>query len=378
VDSTDHDQRAHRNRAFARTERSGEAGSALSSPSLSPVEDIEAFVNVGRWTLDLLTGALLCSPQLIRIYGLASPSLMPNSDSFLLHTHPSDRMRVRAVVLRAQSTGEPFQFQQRIVRMDDAIRVLRTRGRIERGADGQPLCILGMSQDITEAVVGDEQARQRFRKVTRHSFDREEGDKRRIVTQLRERLAEPLVSLGRRLGALSAEIPALEGEHVATLLEAPTRDINTVATATLQLMGQLRPSVLEDNGLLAALKAEGLRVGRQAAIPVSVSGDEIVPRLPMSVETALFRIGQEALANAVRHSACTLIRVSLTGSAHHARLEIQDNGTGFNAASLAGNEPGGSASGLDLMRERAEAVCATFRLSSQLGGGARLTVEYRG
>ncbi len=142
-------------------------------------------------------------------------------------------------------------------------------------------------------------------------------------------------------------------------------------------MGQLRPSVLEEHGLFAALKAEGLRIGRQAAIPVSVAGEDIVPRLPIGVEAALFRISQEAMANAARHSSCTLIRIMLTGSAHHARLEIQDNGTGFDSASPTSTQAGGS-SGLGLMRERAEAVSATFRLSSQLGSGARITVEYRG
>jgi signal transduction histidine kinase len=345
----------------------------VSAPPLACAEDVEAFVNVGRWTWDVKTGALTCSPQLIRIYGLASASLMPNSDSFLLHTHSSDRVRVRAALQRAQSTGEPFQFQQRIVRMDDAIRVLRTRGRVEPGPDGQALRILGMSQDITEPVAGDQQAQERFKQVTRSAFDREEGDKRRIVKELRERLAEPLVSLGRRLGSIGTELPALDAEQVGALLEGPTRDVNSVATAALQLMGQLRPSVLEEHGLLAALKAEGLRVGRQAAIPVSVSGDEIVPRLPLGVEAAFFRIGQEAVANAARHSACTLIRITLTGAAHHARLEIQDNGSGFDAAERTGG-PGG----LSLMRERAEAVSATFRLSSQLGSGARITVEYKG
>ncbi len=67
----------------------------------------------------------------------------------------------------------------------------------------------------------------------------------------------------------------------------------------------------------------------------------ITPRLPIAVETALFRIGQEAIANAARHASCTLIRISLSGTLHHSRLEIQDNGVGFDAASLAGVASGG-------------------------------------
>jgi signal transduction histidine kinase len=110
---------------------------------------------------------------------------------------------------------------------------------------------------------------------------------------------------------------------------------------------------------------------------VSVSGQEISPRLPAGTETALFRVAQEAIANAARHAGCTLIRVSLTGTAAHTRLEVQDNGSGFDVTAVAAGKTG-EPRGIALMRERAEAVSASFRLSSQPGSGARITVDYRG
>jgi two-component system sensor histidine kinase NreB len=193
---------------------------------------------------------------------------------------------------------------------------------------------------------------------------------------MRERVAEPLVTLGRKLAGINAAGPASEAGPVASQIEEAIRSVNTICTAALQVMGHLRPSVLEEHGLLAALRVEALRLGRQAAIPVNVSGEEITPRLPIGVETALFRLAQEAIANAARHAGCTLIRISLSGTPAHARLEIQDNGTGFDAT-IVGDDPGGIR-GITLMRERAEAVSATFRLSSQPGAGARIAVDYRG
>jgi len=388
VDSTEKERQAQRNRASGqpspaqpapRAERNAEGNGtrayagdgSLGAPEPAQLEEIEAFVNLGRWVWDVATGKLSCSSQLVRIYGLASPALMPNSDSFLLRVHQADRTRVRASIMRALSTGEPFQFQQRVVRMDNEVRVLRTRGCIERGSDGKPARILGISQDVTELHAADLRAQERLKQVVRHALDRQEQDRNVITRDLRQRVAEPLIAVGKRLtGVNGTEIVN------ATEIEECVRSVNAIGTATLQIIGQLRPSVLEGQGLLAALRAEALRVGRQAAIPVSVTGEEISPRLPIGVETALFRLTQQALANSAQHAGCTLIRVSLSASQTHVRLEIQDNGSGFDATSFSATEPGGTG-GLDLMRERAEAVSATFRLSSQPGTGTRITVDYR-
>jgi PAS domain S-box-containing protein len=352
-------------------------GEALSAHIAAQLEEIEALTNLGRWSWDIATGAITCSPQLIRLCGLASPDLMPNSDSFLLRVHQADRTRVRASIMRALSTGEPFQFQHRVVRMDHEIRVLRTRGTIVRSEDGKPLQIIGISQDITELHAADKRAQARLTQMARRALDREERDRSQIVKDLREHVTEPLVALGRRLATINASGPASEAGPVAAQIEACIGTVNAAGAATLQVIGHLRPSVLEEHGLLAALRAEALRVGRQAAIPVSVSGTEISPRLPPGAETALFRIAQEAIANAARHANCTLIRISLSGTASHTRLEIQDNGSGFDVTTVAGSDTP-EARGITLMRERAEGLSASFRLSSQPGSGTRITVDYRG
>jgi two-component system, NarL family, sensor histidine kinase UhpB len=394
VDSTEQEHQAQWNRASGQpspgtpalqTERTAEgigarAASGVGSSGASEtsqLEEIEAFVNLGRWVWDVGTGSLTCSPQLVRIYGLASAALMPNSDSFLLRVHQADRTRVRASIMRALSTGEPFQFQHRVVRIDNEIRVLRTRGTIERGSDDKPARILGISQDVTELHAADIRAQERLKRVARRALDREEQDRNLITGDLRQRIAEPLIALGKKLAGINAAGPASEAGPASSQVDDYIRSVNTIGSSTLQIIGRLRPSALEEHGLLAALRAEALRVGRQAAIPVSVSGEEISPRLPIGVETALFRLAQEALENAAHHSGCTLIRILHTASQAHVRLEIMDNGSGFDAAPFSAREPSGTG-GLDLMRERAEAMSATFRLSSQTGSGTRITVDYRG
>jgi protein-histidine pros-kinase len=214
--------------------------------------------------------------------------------------------------------------------------------------------------------------------MARRALDREEGDRSQVARDLRENVTEPLVALGRTLASANTAPGEPEAAPAAPLpIGDCIRTLSAAASATLQVIGRLRPSVLEDHGLLAALRAEAMRMGRQAAIPVSVSGHEISPRLPPGAETALFRIAQEAITNATRHAGATLIRVSLTGTATHTRLEIQDNGSGFDPATVADSDTA-NPHGITIMRERAEAISASFRLSSQPGTGAKITVDYRG
>ena len=285
VESTEQELQAQGNRATGqaaavpparRAERPPEGSAtratadsrAPGAPAPSQLEEIEAFVNLGRWAWDVSTGAITCSPQLIRIFGLASPDLMPDSDSFLLRVHQSDRTRVRASIMRSLATGEPFQFQHRVVRMDDEVRVLRTRGGVERSEDGRPLRILGISQDISDVHAADKRAQVRFMQVARRALDREERDRNQIVKELRERVSEPLIALGKKLATINATGPAAEVAPVAAQLDDCIHSVNSVGASALQVMGHLRPSVLEEHGLLAALRAEAMRVGRQAAIPV--------------------------------------------------------------------------------------------------------------
>ena len=105
MESTEHERQAQGRRAERPAEgispRRGAAGEVLGAHATAQLEEIEALVNLGRWIWDVESGSITCSPQLIRIFGLASPDLMPNSNSFLLRVHQADRMRVRASIMRA-------------------------------------------------------------------------------------------------------------------------------------------------------------------------------------------------------------------------------------------------------------------------------------
>ena len=140
------------------------------------------------------------------------------------------------------------------------------------------------------------------------------------------------------------------------------------------VMADLRPPVLDDYGLLAALEWYAARVAAQTDLAIYVQGQELTPRPNAALEHALFRITQEALTNVVKHAQATQVEISLSAVNGVIRLEIGDDGRGIDVALL-----DGAASpqtwGLLNMRERAGAVGGTFQILSGSKHGTSILVE---
>jgi signal transduction histidine kinase len=135
------------------------------------------------------------------------------------------------------------------------------------------------------------------------------------------------------------------------------------------LIFELRPESLETEGLVAALAKQAAAAQARHNLPVETAlGPE--PDAPLPVKETIYRIAQEALNNAVKHAGATQLRMSLDSSGGQLRLEIQDNGTGFDPAR---EYPGHL--GLKSMRERAERLRGEFEIHSTPGRGTRIRVE---
>ena len=139
-------------------------------------------------------------------------------------------------------------------------------------------------------------------------------------------------------------------------------------------MANLRPPVLDDYGLVAALKWYGDLLASRADFSIMVRGEEPVPRLNPPLENALFRIIQEALTNVVKHAQATQVTVTVEADDETVRLVIADDGIGFEAAHS--TQIGARQSwGLLTMTERAEAVGGRCWIESVPGGGARVIAK---
>jgi signal transduction histidine kinase len=207
-----------------------------------------------------------------------------------------------------------------------------------------------------QAIAEKEAARSR---LLAQLINAQEEERRRIARELHD-------GVGQALTSLMVGLKLLDQECEAALLLNKTADLRQIAKETLDevrlLSRQLRPSVLDDLGLAAALERYAVEfASRYPGLNVDLHCD-LPARLPLPVETTLYRIVQEAMTNAARHSQATTLSVLLT-QRHQGRIQtiIEDNGCGFDPE-LARRS--GNSVGLHSMAERTELLGGTLNIES--------------
>lgn len=246
---------------------------------------------------------------------------------------------------------------RRLVRLMADVDLLRPGQRLRTG--GAPEFVV-VTQAFNEMLDRLEQERRSsaLRLLASH-----EAERRHLSRELHD-------EIGQRLTALLLLLrPAVE-EAPAPLQEG-LRESQQLARGTLdevrRIGRQLRPTVLDDLGLEAGLRALCDVVERTTRTRISQSYDASIPELPDDVELTLYRTAQEALTNVVRHSQATDIALDLGRSNGVVQLTIADNGRGM---IYSGDELGG----IRGMRERAVAVGGEVAISSAPGNGTTVTI----
>jgi signal transduction histidine kinase len=197
----------------------------------------------------------------------------------------------------------------------------------------------------------------------------QEQERRRVARELHDGLAPALASLSLRLRTaqklLDTDRNAVlkEMEEIAEQAQTGVRDIR-------RLIHDLRPVVLDERGLCSALREYAERFRKEHPLEVELILPAEAGRLPAALETALFRIVQEGLANAGKHARARQVRIRLSRDAGGVKLEVADDGQGFDPAA----PRSGMHLGLAGIRERVVQLGGRFAIDSSPGHGTALTV----
>jgi len=192
-----------------------------------------------------------------------------------------------------------------------------------------------------------------------------EGERDRLARSLHDRIGQGLAYVGLELDRLS-RLPE-PGPDLVRLRQ----EVSSLLGEVRETLHQLRTRVTEGVGLAGLAAAHLPRFGARTGITARFSGEPASPRLPIPVEQELWRILQEALSNVERHSAASRVDVTWTCDGHHGRMEIRDDGVGFEVKKTSDASP----SGMITMRERANAIGARLVVESEPGEGTRVAVE---
>ena len=223
-----------------------------------------------------------------------------------------------------------------------------------------------------------ETERQRAERLLRESSERlqhlswrllsvQEEERRALARELHDDVGQQLAALKLNLGVLGRDPsdPANQRRHL-DCLEITDHILEQIRDAARNL----RPSVLDDMGLPAALHWYARRQAERAGCEIVV--EDRCPPLPAEIETAAFRIVQEAVNNAIRHGGARRITIVATVDDRRLSLAVRDDGSGFDPKGQVGGQ--GAGMGLSSMRERAELMGGRFTLGSQPGAGTTVEV----
>jgi PAS domain S-box-containing protein len=326
--------------------------------------EAQRIAQVGSWEWDLETDELTASDELCRLFGLPVGSKLTMSDGVARSIHPSDQERVASALVRIRDDPSPFALEHRIIRTDGEVRTVLARGEGVLDEDGRLVRFIGTDQDITDRRRAGAERRRLLNRV----YEAQEGQDRRLAADLHDGHVQSLAAIGFKLEQARLRLGASGSPEVDELLWQVTKDLSAEVTALRRTIGRLRPLVLVEDGLEAALREEAKSACNRAALASCEVASELDGRLDPVVETALFRVAQQALANVVEHASATHAEVAIECTGKGVLLRVSDDGCGFDQdhvqviADIAHF-------GLIAMRERVEALGGRFRVTTTLGQG---------
>ena len=269
-----------------------------------------------------------------------------------------------------QARGLPLQYVEQV----PAGHWLKIKFPVPDPAGG--VAVAGIAFDITERVHLEEalaDSERRTRALVGQIIAARESERRQLADELHDLIGQNLTALGIDLMALKPRLAAAGDAAGAGRLEAMRSLVEGTIDAIRGVMTGLRPPALEEFGLEPALRTHAAELSQRTGLAVELHVEGDVPRLASTVELALFRIAQEALTNAAKHSGSAAIRIRLAARGARLRLSVEDDGRGFAVRQPARDARAGGW-GLQEMRERAEAHGGTLRIDSS-SRGTRVSVE---
>ena len=316
--------------------------------------------------------------QLERYLGIVMDVTRARQARFALENHA--KLLEREVAARTAELGAAkAELQQRYVELQEAQRLAQV-GIVNASAVYDPAGRFLRSRssivDITERKCLEEvwgRLSVQPTDLSRHLVLVQEEERRRLTTLIDDVLSPNLCAAQLTLRDIAAHIPATAQRQMDTQLEDVRALVEDAVTNLRGLSAELRPAVLDYAGLHAAVESYAAQFSARTGLPVSIRGYEPKARWPHTVESCLFRIVQEALANCWHHSGAQQVGIELDQDGPLLSLVISDDGIGFVPGDVHDLETT-SHIGLVTMQARAEFAGGRFSLETNPGGGTRIHV----
>jgi PAS domain S-box-containing protein len=252
--------------------------------------------------------------------------------------------------------------------------VVSSRWALQWGKRDQAPRVLVINSDITERKLGEESLvlqREQLRALAERLQWVREDDRKRVARDLHDQIGQILTAIKMDMTWMTRHLPESEDAVLARLKES-IQLINDGVKAVRTICSGLRPGVLDDLGLAAAIEWQASEFASRNGILCQVSVPPVDLHLDGDRATATFRIFQECMTNVIRHAQAKSVRVALVQEEENILLVVEDDGIGFSESDLS-NTLGSL--GLLGMKERAQFCGGDVQISSSPGKGTTVTVR---
>jgi PAS domain S-box-containing protein len=332
---------------------------------------------LGSWEWDIVGNSLTWSDEVYRIWGVDQDFAL-TFENIAGMIHPDDRELNARNVQELLASRDYGDFEFRIICPDQSVKQIYQNIEVTRAPSGQPLKTFGIMQDITARKRAEEERERLFQEVqhgreqlqalSRRLVEVQETERRFIARELHDEVGQILTGL-----KLSLEITS----HLpADTLRARLSDAQSLVEQLMeQVQGlslDLRPTMLDDLGLLPALLWLTKRFADRTGVRVHLEHAGLDRRFAPEIETAAYRITQEALTNVARHAGIEEATTRLWVTQDTLNVQIEDRGQGFHVQAA---RDAATSSGLSGMRERAAALGGNLTIESTPGVGTRVDLQ---
>ncbi|WP_125711714.1 sensor histidine kinase [Companilactobacillus kedongensis] len=210
------------------------------------------------------------------------------------------------------------------------------------------------------------------KKLTQYVNRAYEKERKRISEDLHDSIAQGVYSA--IMGVRRLENNQFSAEELNELTTVIESQLNDTLTEVKEMALDIRPSVLDNFGLFAALKVLAKRLQENSGVTINVAGNANTEKLSNDIQSVLYRIAQESINNALKHANADEITALLVAHDHYITLEIIDDGDGFDVPKH--QRFNGRSMGLMNMNERVKMFNGAFKINSKSGEGTTITVKF--
>jgi len=319
---------------------------------------------------DVATDVVMRSEEATHILGLAGERINLTHRQMLASVHPEDRATFITSVAEFTPESPNHQISFRLLRPDGSVLWLERTGHAFFDEQGKMVRMVGMVADVTERKLAEEA----LSKVGGRLIEAHEEERTWIARELHDDINQRLALLANDLELMGQDPPDSAAEIRSRVSEQLKR-VHELSSDVQAMSHRLHSSKLQLLGIVAAARSFCQELSEQHKVEIDFTHADIPPKVSEEISLCLFRVMQEALQNAVKHSGVRRFEFELRGVSDGIHLTVHDAGLGFDPEAVVNNR----GLGLISMQERVNLLMGTFSIESRpnLGTTIRVSVPFK-